>query len=128
MVTRTASVLLYFICRTQALFLHCTGATGDDILIPGCQLRQGTVSHFCTGQTLQQVFQIFIDIQAMCPGHLNHSVYGCAGLSPFRGVTEQPVFASHRKRTDRIFRSLFSYKNKLRNSPSADSVSARKTG
>ena len=74
------------------LFLHCTGAAGDDLLIPGWQLRQGTVSHFCTGQTLQQVFQIFIDIQAMCPGHFDHSVYGCAGLSPFRGIAEQPVF------------------------------------
>ena len=84
------------------LFLHCTGAAGDDLLVPRCQLRQGTGSHFCIRKTLQQVFQIFIDIQAMCPGHLNHSVYGCAGLSPFRGVTEQPVFAPHCKRTDRI--------------------------
>ena len=111
MVTRTANVLLYSYCRMQVLILHCTGATGDDILIPGCQFRQGTVSHFCTGQTLQQVFQIFIDIQTMCPGHLNHSVYSCTGLSPLGSIAEQPVFPANCKRMDRILCGLSSYVN-----------------
>lgn len=82
--------------------LHCPGTVNFYILIPWGQFCQGTVSHFCTWQTIQQVFQIFIDIQVMCPCHLNHNIYSCTGLSSFRGIAEQPVFPAHCKRTDRI--------------------------
>ncbi len=55
---------------------------------------------------LKQIFQIFIDIQAIGFGHLNHGINHGAGIRAFGSIAEQPVAAAYRERTDRILAQI----------------------
>lgn len=55
---------------------------------------------------LQQISQIFMDIQIMSFRHLHHRIHYCTCLSPFGSITEQLVLSPQSKRTDHILAQI----------------------
>ena len=61
-------------------------------------------------------------------GTLSNEVAYCAGLCALDRVDQHPVLFSDAERTDRAFRSLFKYQDKLQKELSGVSPSTGRTG
>ena len=55
------------------------------------------------GQFIQHMNQISIRFQVVCFSRFNKTVMDTAGISTFKGVTEQPGFSPDNKRANSIF-------------------------
>ena len=73
---------------------------------PRRQFRQLFIGHIFTWPMLQQKFEIFVNIQAVCFCHLNHCVDCCTGIRSFYGTAEQPVLPAYCEWTDCILTEI----------------------
>lgn len=76
------------------------------VFIPGSKLFKFLICHLGRRTMLQQVFQIFVNVQIMGFRHFHHGVNSRAGLGALRCITEQPIFTTHGERTDEAFCTL----------------------
>ena len=77
-----------------------------EFFTPGCKLYELSIGHVFRWPMLQQKFQISVNVQAVRLCHLNHCIDYSTGIGSFYRITEQPVFPTDCKRTDRVLGSL----------------------